>query len=771
MSSVRVILLVVFTGLITISLSASAQLKKANTLYEQGRYADAAEAFEKAIKKGESSVDAYTKLAYCYTVLKEHEKATTYYGKAVSLPDAPAEMHLRYGQALKTSQKMPEAKEQFELYVKKKPESLLGKLMLQSVADIKNWEAEPAWFKVSSQQHINSPVADFSPAIIGNTLVFTTEREEDFVHDQVNAANNKPYLSIYQATAKNKDFSAFSRPKRLSSSLKSGYHDGPSSFSQAMNVLYFSRSARENKGDKPNKIKIYYANKTGRSWTKAYPFPYNSDDYNVAHPAISEDGKKLFFASDMPGGFGGMDIYVCYWENNKWSTPKNLGKGINTSGEEVFPYYRNGELYFSSNGWPGYGGLDIFLAKEAENFETAINLRTPLNSNTDDFGICFYEEKNGFFSSDRTGGMGADDIYRFTLLGINLKGAEKTSVAGLIEFQNIPISGTTIKLLDENDNVLQTTQTDKDGKFIFEKLLADKSYLILIDSKDESLLNDGKLYLLNKNGEKVILANKLRKGAFTFQALPAERYAQMPVLEVKDESLFNIGLYGQVYQQLPGDYSKTMQLYVVDDDGNILARTTTGSDGKFYFPKLKPDAQYIIRLDDSDGSLKVIILTEDGQLLESTSKKQVGYVYARLDPDKKMITLLNEEDVVIRIKVDENFVISNIYYDYDKSDINPAAAKELDKLVTILQKNKHIAVELSSHTDSRASDDYNLKLSQKRAEVAAAYMVSKGIDKKRVIGKGYGETKLVNKCSNGVECTEDEHAKNRRTEFKVISLQ
>ncbi|CAG0983530.1 MAG: OmpA family protein [Bacteroidetes bacterium] len=769
MNRAHIILLFFLFGLFSFNLSASAQMSRANTLYTQGRYIDAAKAFEKIVKKESTNYEAISKLASCYRILKDYTKAEEYYAKAVNLPNADAEQHLLYGQALKSNKKFAEAKEQFELYVQKKPSSLLGKLLLQSINDVKTWESEPAWFTVSRQDDLNSEWADFSPTVINNSVVFTTEREEDYVNENQNGANHKPYLTLFSAKANDNDFRSFSKPKRFASSLKSPYHDGPASFSKTSNVLYFSRSARELKGNKENKIKIYYANNTGKSWTKPYPFPYNSNEYNTAHPAISEDGKLLFFASDMPGGLGGMDIYMCRWENNQWTKPQNLGNGVNSSQDEVFPSFRNGELYFSSNGLPGYGGLDIFVSKLIDNFETSINFRTPLNSNTDDFGICWIDDKNGFFSSDRNGGLGGDDIYRFNFLGI--KTVEKTSMQGLLEYQQLPISGMTVKLLDENDNVLQVTKTDNSGKFTFDKLNADQKYMVLVDTKDEGVLTNGKVYLTNKNGEKVLLANKIKSGVFTFQALPADRYAQMPILQEKDESLFTIGLYGQVYQQLPGDFNKQMELYVVDDDGKIVATTRTDKDGKFYFPKLSPDAKYFFRTEEEDGSLKIVMLTENGEILESTSKKGKDYVYVRLDPDKKSITLLNEEDVVIRIKVNENFIISNIYYDYDKSDINPAAAKELDKLVTILKKNKHIAVELSSHTDSRASDDYNLKLSQKRADAAAEYIISKGIEKKRIFGKGYGETRLMNKCSNGIECTEEEHGKNRRTEFKVIALQ
>ena len=244
------------------------------------------------------------------------------------------------------------------------------------------------------------------------------------------------------------------------------------------------------------------------------------------------------------------------------------------------------------------------------------------------------------------------------------------------------------------------------------------------------------------------------------------------MLEEEDESLFTISVFGQIYKKLPGDYSGGMEVWVVDDEGNVIGKTRADKDGKFTFDKLSPDEQYLFKLAEDDSELNVIIVDENGKVIESAKRLIDGkYRYVRLDGDESVITLINEVDEVIKIAENENFIISKVLYEFASSEINEAAAFELDKLVLILQKNKNVGVELSSHTDSKGTDKKNMELSQERAEAAVKYVVSKGIDAVKIIAKGYGETVPVapNELPSGEDNPEG-RAKNRRTEFKVIKL-
>jgi outer membrane protein OmpA-like peptidoglycan-associated protein len=471
----------------------------------------------------------------------------------------------------------------------------------------------------------------------------------------------------------------------------------------------------------------------------------------------------------MPGGQGGMDIYMCKNENGQWSKPINLGSDVNTPGNEVFPYFYNGILYFSSDALPGMGGLDIFYVKESNNWKEPQNLKNPVNSSYDDFGIFMYDDKHGYFSSNREGGIGSDDIYYFERIRDDEEMKPKTKILGLFEYKNLPADGVTLQLIDEEDNFIAETITDKNGKFVFKNLSPDKNYMILL--KENDFDDDYKIYLLNENGEKVMRLNRFAEGKHKFKALPFDEYNNMTLIEEEDaEVLFTIGLSGQIYKLLPGDVSAGMEIMVVDDEGNIIMKTFTDENGKFKFRKLKPDENYLLMINEEDADFKIVMFDDQGKLLgEAQRFKNNVFKYRRLSPDENSITLINEEDEVIKISQNDHFIVSNILYEYRSAELNDKAKKELDKLVLIMMKNPKIVIELSSHTDSKGGESYNLKLSEKRAKIAKEYLISKGIDSNRIIGKGYGESKPIapNTNPDGTDNPEG-RAKNRRTEIRIV---
>lgn len=754
-----VIMLALFSGV------SVAQLSKANKYFEQENYSDAIAYYQKVLKKNSNDKVANQNIAYAYRKLKDYGNAETYYAKAIELNPEESSNFLYYGQTLKNNNKIKEAKTQFEKFVAKNPKSFIGKLMVQSCGDIVEWESEEKAYEVEIVKNINSKNSDFCPLVYNGGLIFVSERGLDLVNENNNSFSNKPYLSIFYA----EESKQYEKAKRFSNQLNTIYHDGPASISGDKTTIYFTRVNKKERGKNfVNRLKIYSAKLEGKKWKNITPFEYNDKNYSVAHPWISEDGTKLFFASDMPGGQGGMDIYVCHKNGETWGKPQNLGANVNTKENEVFPYYRKGILYFSSDGHSGYGGLDVFSTNEEGNWQEVTNLKSPLNSSKDDFGIFYKDDESGYFSSDREGGVGSDDIYSFKWHSLS----PKTVISGLLEFEKLGVSGANINLLDEEDNIIKTITTDEQGRFKFDKLDLDENYLLAIDADDDSMLENAKLYLTNSKGQKVLLANRIAKGKFKFQALPYAYYDELELLVEEDESLFTINVFGQVYEKLPGDYSGEMEVWVLDDEGNIIGKAKADKDGKFMFDKLSPDEEYLFMLSEDDEKLNIIIVDENGNVIESTKRlMDAKYRYKRLNSDKNVLTLINEVDEVIKIAENENFVISKILYEYRSAEISETAAKELDKLVLILKKNKGVGVELSSHTDSKGTDSYNLELSQKRANNAAEYIKSKGIEARRVTGKGYGETQPVapNKLPNGKDNPEG-RAKNRRTEFKVIKL-
>lgn len=740
------------------------QLERANQYFLQENYIEAIKNYEKVLKKDDTNIQANQNIAFSYRKLKDYANAEIYYQKAIEVnPNEPSN-YLYYGQVLKNNNKLNEARQQFNKLIEKQPNSLLGKMLVQSIDDIYTWEKEDKNFEIKLVENINSEYADFCALAFKDAVIFVSERRVDYVNEKTDSYTNRPYLSIFYS----KKDDNFEKVKEFSSQLNTEYHDGPVSISSDGNTIYFTRSIKGELSKKSiNHSKIYQATAKGNKWTNITNFPFNSDSYSVAHPFISADEKTLFFTSNMPGGKGGMDLYKVTKTDTSWSEPINLGQKINTSSDELFPYLKDEILYFSSDGHGGYGGLDLYAISMKDNLLGLVeNLKAPINSSADDFGITFQDKDTGYFSSNRTGGVGSDDIYSFKWNNIE----EKTALTGVLKYNKLSSDGAKLQLVDENDQVIQTTTTNKDGVFRFDKLKMDENYLIKINEEDENLLNQSKIYITNSKGERVILATRLGAGKFKFKALKYSYYEELKPIDEVDESLLSINIFGQVYKKLPGDYGNEMKIFVVDENGNIIGTAKTDKNGKFVFEKLSPDEAYLFKLEEDDEGYNIIILDENGKIIDNAKKiARNRYNYKRLSSDKTIITLINEEDEVIKIAENENFIISKILYDYDSFEINAASKKELDKLITLLQKNKEIGVELSSHTDDIGSANFNLNLSQKRADAAVEYIISKGIAKEKIIAKGYGKAHPIapNKFPNGKDNPEG-RAKNRRTEFKVV---
>ena len=443
---------------------------------------------------------------------------------------------------------------------------------------------------------------------------------------------------------------AMKKPVLMPGNFNQLYHDGPVSFSNDFKQVFTTRTTTSNARVDAQKIKtyllkIYFANIDEKGNIGQYePFPYNSETFSLAHPTLSRNNQQLIFSSDMSGGYGGSDLYESNFVNGSWTKPVNLGDKINTAGNEVFPYWANDSvLFFSSTEHLGFGGLDIFKSVfVGGEWSEPENLKRPINSSYDDFGIVLNEKLDGgFFSSNRPEGKGSDDIYAFR----NLK-------AGLSKAA-IPIS----------ENKLTVSGVVK-------------------EKESGSPLSDATIFILE---------------------------------------------------------SESGQVLVLKTDSNGNYKTTLEYD-KPYVAKAMKDGFF-----------------HDCELFRTPS-------------DKGTYTFDIPQDLLLlKIEVNHVFTVQNIYYNLGKWDIREDAYPELDNLVQMM-KQYPIKAELSSYTDSRGSGESNMQLSQKRAESAVDYMVQHGIDRQRIIAKGYGETRLINQCSDGVPCTEEQHQENRRTEFKILGI-
>ncbi|GIV42640.1 MAG: hypothetical protein KatS3mg034_1950 [Vicingaceae bacterium] len=356
---------------------------------------------------------------------------------------------------------------------------------------------------------------------------------------------------------------------------------------------------------------------------------------------------------------------------------------------------------------------------------------------------------------------------------------EYNSLKFIVEFCGYPKSNILISLWDNDNRLIQKTISDQNGMFHFDSLVTGKTYKIKIDTGDYLIPRKLSVYIANEQDQRIIKLSKVDYNAFSMITPGKESLQTWPVIEpapvktYNENSLLSIPLYGQIYRKDPGDFNQPYEIEIYDADGCFIKKTKSVQLGKFNFEKLPPDSKYFINLlSVNDSDLVILITDENGKPIDKPRKiRKFLFEYFRLPPDKGFITLLDENDEILRIKENDKFVLGKIYYEYKKWDITPEAAEELKKLAKILVKNPHIKVELGSHTDSRGSDKYNLELSEKRAQSAKDFLLSLGVNPDQIESKGYGETQPVNECVNDVPCSEEQHAKNRRTEVRIITKQ
>lgn len=631
----------------------SDDLGKANKYYERYDYQYAIEIYESIISD-KPTLEVAQKLANCYRFVNKSIEAEKAYATVLTFPGFDPINYIYYAEALKQNGKFEQAKKSYLIYAERMPAKSDEAVRLANGCDAARlWLDNPDIdVTMINQEGFNSEYSDFSPIPYKKGFIFTSDRQ--FLKTIYNKKNKSkkiygwtgnPFLKLYQAENQNDTLDGDLKLTLMPIEINDQYHAGPATLTADGKLMYFTKSGIVNDPSvDANKIKdlvmkkaIYYSIRLGNgAWSPAVSFPYNSPyKYSIQHPALSPDGKILYFASDMPGSMGGMDIFYCENTGSGWTKPKNCGPAINTTQDEVFPYVRkDGKLYFSSRGHITIGGLDIFTADGTKSEWTeAENLKAPYNSPKDDFGICFFEDNlTGFISSNRAGGKGSDDIYQFSQ-----RPKEKLFFAV------------------EGDVVEKGTENPMSGV---------------------------KVFLINKN---------------------------------------------------TGEQSELI----------------SQENGKFKFDLL-PETDYLVR-----GDITKYFSRQEGEISTKGAKESTVY-NVKFEVEK------GEDSYIVKL--------NNIYYDFDKFNIRKDAEPELMKVLNFMNATPNVNVELRSHTDARGKAEYNMWLSEKRAQSAKNYLLTKGAEKDRLTAKGYGETLLINKCADGVKCTKEEHQLNRRTEFKVVKI-
>jgi outer membrane protein OmpA-like peptidoglycan-associated protein/tetratricopeptide (TPR) repeat protein len=742
------------------------QDKRADKLFKSEDYKGALSSYLKTFEKEPNNGKVAAKIGECYLNLQDYLIASEYFSEASRLMPDEEEYQIDYAEALIYAMEIDRAELFISDYLAENPDSKDANRLLETCSHIKVWEEIKDEFIVVPMLNINSPYDDFGPAVFKDNLVFTSNRFQDLKDFQgVNSQQDRK-TNLYIAEFDNNEKTRFEKPEIFLPFLDESNNQGPISFTKFGKKAFFnSTGISAEKIGKKLTLKIFEMDNSMGEWSKPEGISINNNAYSVYHPFISEDGEYLFYVSDRPGGFGGMDIYYSTKESGVWGIPKNLGPKINTSEDDVFPTFNDGILYYSTKGKIGYGGLDVFEVDNFRDPEVIRNMGYPINSSSDDFQFVYRTRDAGYFVSDRPGGMGGDDLFAFKKQELN---RERTTIAGQVTFDRVPARNARVDLLDQGENVLQTSISDEVGRFQFNAVGVHSIYEVKINLNGSGVTEDVKLGLLNSKGEKVVAIFPDEDERLFFEALPADDYNNLKPIDLGN-SLLTVDLRGHIYKEFKGDINERVSLYVLNPDNQVMARGFTDTEGSFEFKRLPPEEYYTLKPSKPIPGINIVILGEGDEVIvlrENETKDE--FLYLRLSPDEDYITLLNEDGFPVKIKMNESFQIDNIYYSLDSYEINDAAQMELDKLALIMLNNDQLKIKLLSHTDSRDSDDHNLKLSQKRADFAKSYLVNKGVGEERVIAIGMGESQIVNHCKDQVPCSEKEHAVNRRTEFEII---
>jgi len=722
--------LVLFSLSILIFGAASSQgmkYRKAEKLFANYSYSEAKEIY---LELDSQTTHVNRRLAECNRLLHNNQEAVKFYSTLVNSDSAINLDYYYYSQMLKAQGQYEEAKTWMTKYSELAEEDSRAQLHSENSNYVNDLLVENKKYSVSNLA-INSEQQDFGPTLYKGKVVFASSREGSKPIERKWNWNGLPFLDLYVAEIK--ENGDLINEVQLHKKINSKFHEGPASFNQSGSYMVYTQNIyHDDSEDNVIGFQLMSSNFNDGEWSEGVGFHFNNHDYSVGHPSLSPDAKTLYFSSDMPGGFGSADIYrTTLNDDGTWGSPENLGKEVNTEGNEMFPYFHpSGLLYFSSNGRPGLGGLDLFVTKlENGNATRAENLAVPFNSSGDDFSIVLDSNlTHGYFSSNRKGGHGSDDLYYFER-DENL--AVSLTVIVLNKKTGEVLPNSQVIILKENGSPYQSLETNDKGEITF-KAKVDSSYSIA--ASKESYSEEDTLYTQVKTSDEEVTLNLVQK-LYAFAGITVDEETKKIIkgVHIKLYNLRNDSLMYDIECE-NGDFYAALPNAKRGD--SISYRVTISAEGY-----LNRESDLNIVLQDE---LEINIFELDAL---SFSKIEVG------------------SDINSLIE------INPIYFDLNKSDIRKDASIELDKIVEVLKNNPEIKIELGSHTDSRGSDTYNLKLSDRRAKSSAKYITSKGIAKDRITGIGYGETKLRNQCSNGVKCSKEEHAQNRRTEFKITEIE
>lgn len=741
----NLIAITVLTGLSVVANAQTGKAKTGDKLFDNYLYSDAIYVYEGISSKNEN---VNRKLGESYRRIGDPFNAEKYYEALFSQSNITPEDVWNYAEVLKMNKKYPEALAKISQYNSMKPGERRAEMHLADNIYYDKLIADNSRFTVINLE-FNSPYMEYAPSYYNAQIVFVTSRPIYSFTEHIDGWTDKRFTNLFAGydgyTKKGAPTLNDIRDVQIRGGLSKKYHEGPASFTTDGLTMVFTRNAYEKKkdldslGERELELWISKLDVDGK-WRPPSPLHFNNFFYNVGHPAISPDGKTLYFVSDMPGGFGGTDLYKCSMTaDGVFGIAQNMGPEINTEGDEEYPFmHEKGVLFFASNGHPGLGGLDLFCTKlTGDKVGKITNLGGSINSSMDDFSLILdISMKRGFFSSNRLTGKGSDDIYGFEVLKpLNFNKA----ITGIVKDKesNEPIAGALIKLFDTKGNVIGETATDANGSYNFD----------VEPNMDVALNGNASNY------------KEVKKNAST------KTDEDIITVDMVMEKLLAISLACVITDKAKGAPIDSTHIMIYDKfSGTLLFEGVTDKQGKWRHAlektMMNTNISYTIKLDKKGYIPKTIewsyrIYKEE----EIRMSDYMDFTMGQLE---------------IGIDLGKLLGLKPIYFDKGKWNIRPDASLELEKIVTAMILYPNIVIELDSHTDCRSSAESNHELSQKRADASVAYIVGRGIAPDRIKGKGMGEDKPVNGCvCEGTvksTCSEDEHQANRRTEFLIVDI-
>ncbi|MBJ2125547.1 OmpA family protein [Flavobacterium sp. IB48] len=706
------LLVIVFVFSIQFIKAQDQELARAKRFFDKTYYSEAIILYQKLADERPSQ-EVIKNLADSYFYTNELIKAQRYYRLLIGnySNNLDREYYFRYAQTLKATNSNDDANANLKEYYSKSANAEDMVNFEKELKTLENVTAIGKRFEIKNLA-INTPNSEFGAVKYKDNLVFAGVKLKPGLFDKRYKWDNETYLNLVTIPLKNIN-SADSIIHYFAKELKTGMHESNAVFTKDGKTMYFTRNNSKNgkkkKDDKKiSNLQIFKAELVEGKWTNVTSLPFNSPNYSVEHPALSPDEKVLYFASDMPGSIGSFDIYSVNINKGAFDTPKNLGSEINTDKREQFPFASaDNKLYFSSDGHLGYGSLDVFVSEiNGNEYSKPVNVGLPLNSNLDDFAFNIDSNTKEGFFASNREGGKGSDDI------YQFKEIKDLIVEDCKQFIAGIITDLDTQLALENATVLLQDSENKTLNTITTSADGKFSFTVACEASykisafKENYTNASKILTLDKTRDKV------NDGSLALRSLEAIQKEEKQIAE-----------------------NKRKQEIIIEEENK------------------KKEALAAIELKEKDKKAK-----------------EAAIVAAENRKNEKVKEILEKEKDIVKDK--ERLIIKTdpIYFDYDLWYIRKESKVILGRVVELMKKYPDMKIEIGSHTDSRGNEKYNADLSQKRANSTREFIIQSGIDSKRVVAKGYGESVPIIKCKTDESCSEEEHELNRRSEFVIKNL-